>query len=363
MDINSPNEELFERVVGWRGTSDGPVAWKTGSALQSIRLRLFARGEPTSQDGIVATIGAPGAWSATGQFVVEWTGGAMTFSWRGPSKLAPLGSAARPFSPSGEWIAINVYNSAFPFGGEYGWHVAADERGGNIALGNYWHALPFRPYPVLGDELRVEVRRSPTAPPGAEPDVVVEHVQAEVAAPRGINVALGDSQIHAGLVASALRKLSAPGMVISGKAGGDSAGALARMATDVFPFKPRHLLLWVGSNDIGYAEADGRGAEAGIATALANIDEIVGEAQSRGIECHLLGALPRGMPIIREFNRRLALLAGSRRAGFHDAYEVLHRRNDKMDLRYSDGLHPNADGAELLAKHFAEQGLVDALGH
>jgi lysophospholipase L1-like esterase len=327
-----------------RFEQDGPAVWKAHSALQRVEIR--ARIAFDGPDGKASLrVGGVNHWPAVGWFLLEWeANGSLSVLW--VNEKTPFRLLQTSLAPSAEprELLLRLFE-------EPAFHWTLDSDGTVLGEGDYSEPLPFRPYAVMTDELHFETTGSAR----------LERIEARVGARRAPVVALGDSQIHQGRVLEELRERGAPRIINSGRAAGSSEGALGRLESDVLTFSPKHLLLWVGSNDLRRAEAAGKPASDGIAPALANIEKIVSVCQMRGIHCHAVGALPRGETAVLEFNERLKDLAGRLSFDFYNPYEVLLRRGDKMDIRLSDGLHPNAEGAKMLADWFQEQGLIEKL--
>jgi len=286
--------------------------------------------------------GVPTEWASCGRLSVDVTCDGPSLharaSWLGTKGAIAMGE----LRGGGHSLVVEILGDPA--------RTVALRIGGKSATLTYDRALlGFLPYALNAEAMSLEVRQGS-----------VDIEQAEVGAPSWPIVAVGDSQIHQGLVLEGLRTRGAPSIVNAGRAGGDTSMAIARFESDALKTGARTALLWMGSNDMEYAKRRGGEYRDGIATARENLDAMMRRLVARDVRIGMMGALPRaGLTEILELNGVLEELAAEHDARWWNPYEVLHARGGKLDMRLSDGLHPNADGAEKLAEWLAGQGVVE----
>lgn len=114
------------------------------------------------------------------------------------------------------------------------------------------------------------------------------------------------------------------------------------------------LLLMEGTNDIGEQKLSNE-------TIADNLDRIAKKAEANGLTVVHATILPRvgtnydaSNIVTGDFNGRVRELAWSRERKLADPFEVLLRQTTNLGQLYSDRLHPNAAGYDLLARVFAD---------
>lgn len=182
----------------------------------------------------------------------------------------------------------------------------------------------------------------------------------EAAADARLIVAFGDS-LYAGYQLGAnegfapvlerqLRKAGIEARVVNAGVSGDtSAAGLQRLAftLDGLPRKPDLVLVGLGGNDMlrGLAPAETR----------SNLDAILAELKRRRIPAMLTGMLASpnmGKDYAAEFNRIYPDLAKKYHIPLYPFFldAVIGRR----ELILADGIHPNAEGVDIIASHVSQ---------
>ena len=114
------------------------------------------------------------------------------------------------------------------------------------------------------------------------------------------------------------------------------------------------LLLMEGTNDIGEQAIS-------LETIASNLDQIAERAEARGLTVVHATVLPRFGTnydpqniVTGDFNGRVRDLAWSDERKLADPFEVVLRQTPNFGQLYSDKLHPNAAGYDVLARIFAD---------
>jgi acyl-CoA thioesterase I len=113
------------------------------------------------------------------------------------------------------------------------------------------------------------------------------------------------------------------------------------------------LLLMEGTNDIGEQDLS-------LETIVANLHRIAEKAEARGLTVVHATVLPRLSTydneniVTGDFNGRVRELAWREERRLADPFEVFFRQTPNFSQLYSDKLHPNAAGYDLLARIFAD---------
>ena len=147
-------------------------------------------------------------------------------------------------------------------------------------------------------------------------------------------------------------------VINTGRPGEHAAEAVGRFNSELARHRPDVVLLMEGTNDL-YGEG-GNGAE----RAAAALEQMVASARAARVEVVLMTIPPqrnRGALVV-DFNERIRSLAGRRDAVFADVHRVLLDGPcsglSAIPCIGSDGLHPTAQGHELMAQEL-ERVLVE----
>jgi acyl-CoA thioesterase-1 len=147
-------------------------------------------------------------------------------------------------------------------------------------------------------------------------------------------------------------------VINAGAQGEHASQAVGRFNSALARHRPEVVLLMEGTNDL-YGEG-GNGAE----RAAAALEQMVASARAARVEVVLMTIPPqrnRGALVV-DFNERIRSLAGRRDAVFADVHRVLLDGPcsglSTIPCIGSDGLHPTAQGYELMAQEL-ERVLVE----
>jgi acyl-CoA thioesterase I len=153
---------------------------------------------------------------------------------------------------------------------------------------------------------------------------------------------LGERSAYPAILARRLHDADLPAVIVNrGVSGDTTAGALRRL-TSALDLQPQILIVALGANDglRGVPVAQVRG----------NLERIIEGAQARGIQVLLCGmeALPLyGWQYTVEFHQIFPALAAKYRVPLVPF--LLDRVIGDSTLMSPDGIHPNAEGAKVLA--------------
>lgn len=138
-----------------------------------------------------------------------------------------------------------------------------------------------------------------------------------------------------------------------GVAGETTIDAVSRIDRELQPGDDV-LLLMEGTNDIGEQDIS-------LETIVANLNRIAEKAEARGLSVVHATVLPRFNTtydnqniVTGDFNGRVRELAWREERRLADPFEVFFRQTPNFGQLYSDKLHPNAAGYDLLARIFAD---------
>ncbi|MDR1280784.1 MAG: GDSL-type esterase/lipase family protein [Opitutaceae bacterium] len=157
-------------------------------------------------------------------------------------------------------------------------------------------------------------------------------------------IALGDSITHHCRWSEIVSAKTGLAIGNAGMASDDTAGALARIDSDVIRLRPRYAVVFIGTND-----GDRNRARANIGAILERLEK----ARIRPILCTLLPRKDKPVnATLNEFIRTLAARHGAPLVDWHDA---LQGPPGELAARYASGtVHPNEAGAERMAAIFID---------
>ncbi len=137
-------------------------------------------------------------------------------------------------------------------------------------------------------------------------------------------------------------------LINSGISGDTTGGALARYAESVSDHQPDVLVILLGTNDF----------LSGISAARArqNLERIISRAQGNDIHVVLVGIRPRFTEVPQaiqdEYTGMFESLAADRNLSFHP--DLMEGVWHNADLMMIDGLHPTADGVEVMGERLSD---------
>jgi len=160
-------------------------------------------------------------------------------------------------------------------------------------------------------------------------------------------IAIGDSITHHCRWQSAVSEITGVPITNAGLAGEDSGSARRRFDSDVIALQPKLVFIYTGTND-GKSES-----------ALANVKAMAEAARKANIPFVICGLIPnRAQPKIEEFNKAIREYAAAEKVPLVDWNAVLNDGSNQMKPELGDGVHPNAEGARLMAEFLCAQPVV-----
>lgn len=175
--------------------------------------------------------------------------------------------------------------------------------------------------------------------------VTVESLAIRAGAPRRRLVAIGDSQTQRHFWVQALERALCEPVTNLGIGGDCAALCCLRFARDVLPLRPEVVVIFAGTNDLGWGRTP--------AEITADIEAMVLAAQAAGVRPLVGEILPRrswqGIP---ETNRALHEMCGRHRVGVLAWYAATKDpATDEQRPGFApDGCHPGAVGAAAMIK-------------
>ncbi|EIP98240.1 lysophospholipase L1-like esterase [Opitutaceae bacterium TAV1] len=157
-------------------------------------------------------------------------------------------------------------------------------------------------------------------------------------------IALGDSITHHIRWTEIVSEKTGLAIGNAGMASDDTAGALARIDSDVIKLRPRFAVVFIGTNDGNRNQAE------------SNIGTILDRLGKAGIQPILCTLLPRkDKPINETINEFLRTLAARHQTPLVDWHDALQGPPGELTARYASGtVHPNDAGAERMAEIFID---------
>jgi lysophospholipase L1-like esterase len=132
----------------------------------------------------------------------------------------------------------------------------------------------------------------------------------------------------------------------AGVPGNTTSQMRARLAKDVYPYKPAVLFVLGGTNDLGYGVSE--------SAIIANLRAIIVDAKAHKLTVILINvppdSYPNMVPKIKSLNAAILHLGNSQRVNVIDIYSVLANKDGVFQSKYtSDGLHFSDLGCQTVA--------------